>query len=129
MIHCISSTEGLLQHLVAVTDGVRQLETFYAVGKSRHASANTTNITVNAYDFAVSNVIEGLWDTEPRKCFISAAKRGGVATIDIPWSMVTHVELLNGRDKGNSYLTSTNDENEHLILFKKPRFWLEVTHQ
>ena len=88
---------------MAVTDGVRQLETFFAVGKSTLLDANTTNTTANAYDFTVSNVIEGLWYTEPRKCFISAAERGGVVTIDIPWSMVTHVKLLNAKENGNNF--------------------------
>ena len=88
---------------MAVIDGVRQLETFYAVGKSRNPIVYTTNTTAHAYDFAVSNVIEGLWNTDPRKCFISAATRGAAVTIDIPWSMVTHVKLLNGRDNGNKF--------------------------
>ena len=86
---------------MAVTEGVRNLDTFYAVGKSKDPFANTTNTTDNTYDFAVSNVIEGLWNTEARKCFISAAEEGGDVMIDIPWSMVTHVELLNGIDNGN----------------------------
>ena len=89
--------------LVAVTEGVRQLETFYAAGKARHPVENTTNTTASAYDFAVSNVIEGLWDTDPLKCFISAVERGGVVTIDIPWSMVTHVKLLNGNENGENF--------------------------
>ena len=84
-----------------MTEGVRKLDTFYAFGKSRGPDANTTNTTDNTYDFVVSNVIEGLWNTEPRKCFISAAKEDGVAMIDVPWSMVTHVQLLNGLDNGN----------------------------
>ena len=85
---------------MAVTEGVRKLDTFYAIGKSRDPDANSTNTTDNTYDFAVSNVIEGLWNTDPRKCFLSAAKEGGVVLIDIPWSMVTHVKLLNGIDNG-----------------------------
>ena len=96
----------MFQRSVAVTYGVRQLETFYASGKAKQAVANTTNTTANAYDFAVSNVIEGLWNTDSRKCFISAAETGGVVDIDIPWSMVTHVKLLNAIDNGNNFYTS-----------------------
>ena len=86
---------------MAVTEGVRKLDTFYAIGKSRDPGANTTNTTDNTYDFVVSNAIEGLWNTEPRKCFISGAEEDGVAMIDIPWSMITHVMFLNGIDNGN----------------------------
>ena len=88
---------------VAVTEGVRQLKTFYAAGKARHPVENTTNITASAYDFVVSNVIEGLWNTNPEQCFISAAEEGGVVMIDIPWSMVTHVKLLNGKENGDHF--------------------------
>ena len=86
---------------MAVTEGVRNLDIFYAIGKSRDPVANTTNTTDNTYDFVASNVIEGLWYTDPRNCFTSAAKEDGVVMIDIPWSMVTHVQLLNGIDNGN----------------------------
>ena len=98
----------LFQCLVAVTDGVRQLDTFYATGESRNTIVNTTNTTASAYDFAVSNVIEGLWNTDPLKCFISAVERAGVVTIDITWSMVTHVELLNGNENGLKNLDINN---------------------
>ena len=86
---------------MAVTEGVRKLETFYAVGKSREPVTNSTDTTANTYNFDASNVIEGLWNTNPEQCFISDAEEGGVVMIDIPWSMVTHVKLLNGRDNGN----------------------------
>ena len=116
----------MFQCLVAVTEGVRQLDTIYAAGKSRDPVANTTNTTVKGYDFAVSNVIEGLWNTDPEQCFISVAEEGGVVMIDIPWSMVTHVRLLNGIDHCKCFLDF--DKLDHFIpfFFDGQSFLLEV---
>ena len=85
---------------MAVSEGVRQLDTFYAAEKSRNPVENITNTTADAYEFAVSNVINGLWNTAPEQCFISTTEEGGVVMIDIPWSMITHVKLLNGKENG-----------------------------
>ena len=81
---------------VAVEEGVRQIYTYYAVDESRQPVTNGND----SYDFDVTNAIEGLWETTPEKCYISAKKTGGVAVIDIPWSSVTHVKLLNAELNG-----------------------------
>ena len=82
--------------LVLIRDAVRELEVYLATGKRELADADEKSVITQEH--FITNTVDGQFDTDPFYCFTADKPTNGWAQFYIPWSLVTHVQLLNLED-------------------------------
>ena len=53
--------------------------------------------------FSVTNAVDNHESTDPFYCFASLLESGGSAAFDIPWSLITHISVLNSDDSSKIF--------------------------